>query len=219
MGRRPGRCYRYLSKKAYPKSRFNRGVPDSKIQIFDLGRRKAGVLEFPLLVNCISNERENLSAEALEAARICANKYMVKHAGKDNFHLRVRVYPFHVLRINKMLSCAGADRLQTGMRGSFGKPYGRAARVVFNQPILSIRTKESFKDVAVEALRRAKNKFPGHQEIQVSSKFGFTNMLNDEFNNLRENGRIILRGGSFSVIREKGSIDNFKRNLEQAANN
>ena len=35
---------------------------------------------------------------------------MVKAAGKDNFHLRVRLHPYHVLRINKMLSCAGADR-------------------------------------------------------------------------------------------------------------
>ena len=35
---------------------------------------------------------------------------------QDAFHLRVRVHPYHVLRINKMLSCAGADRLQTGAR-------------------------------------------------------------------------------------------------------
>ena len=47
---------------------------------------------------------------------------MVKHTAKDQFHIRIRVHPFHVLRINKMLSCAGADRLQTGMRGAFGKP-------------------------------------------------------------------------------------------------
>jgi hypothetical protein len=39
-------------------------------------------------------------------------QYMVKHTAKDQFHIRVRVHPFHVLRINKMLSCAGADRLQ-----------------------------------------------------------------------------------------------------------
>ncbi len=45
---------------------------------------------------------------ALEAARICANKYMVKTCGKDGF--RVRLHPFHVIRINKMLSCAGADK-------------------------------------------------------------------------------------------------------------
>jgi large subunit ribosomal protein L10e len=63
-----------------------------------------------------SGEYEQLSSEALEAGRIVVNKYMSKIAGKDSFHLRVRLHPFHVLRINKMLSCAGADRLQTGMR-------------------------------------------------------------------------------------------------------
>jgi large subunit ribosomal protein L10e len=54
---------------------------------------------------------------------------MIKKAGKDNFHLRCRVHPWHVLRINKMLSCAGADRLQSGMRGAYGKPLGKSARV------------------------------------------------------------------------------------------
>ncbi len=83
-----------------------------------------------------------MTSEALEAARIAANKYMVKNAGKDTFHLRVRVHPFHVLRINKMLSCAGADRLQTGMRGAFGKPQGVCARVAIGQVLLSIRCKD-----------------------------------------------------------------------------
>lgn len=79
-----------------------------------MGRKKAGVDEFPLCVHMVSNELEQLSSEALEAARICANKYISKTTGKDSFHMRVRVHPFHVNRINKMLSCAGADRLQQG---------------------------------------------------------------------------------------------------------
>jgi large subunit ribosomal protein L10e len=66
--------------------------------------------EFPFCCHLVSDEYEQLSSEALEAARICANKYVTKTSGKDSFHLRVRVHPFHVLRINKMLSCAGADR-------------------------------------------------------------------------------------------------------------
>ncbi|KAI4751879.1 ribosomal protein L10e, partial [Aureobasidium sp. EXF-8846] len=124
MARRPARW-----NKPYPKSRFNRGVPDPKIRIFDLGRKRAGVDEFPLCIHLVSNEYEQLSSEALEAARICANKYMVKTGGgKDSFHLRVRAHPYHVVRINKMLSCAGADRLQTGMRGAWGKPNGTVAR-------------------------------------------------------------------------------------------
>ncbi len=110
MGRRPARCYRYCKNKPYPKSRFCRGVPEPKIKIFDLGRRRATVDEFPVCVHLISDEYQQLSSESLEAARICANKYITKVCGKDSFHLRVRVHPFHVIRINKMLSCAGADR-------------------------------------------------------------------------------------------------------------
>lgn len=129
MGRRPARCYRQIKNKPYPKSRFCRGVPDSKIRIYDAGNKRADVDLFPSIIHMVSWEKENVSSECLEAARVAANKYMVKHAGKDLFHMRVRVHPFHVLRINKMLSCAGADRLQTGMRGAFGKPQGTCARV------------------------------------------------------------------------------------------
>ena len=60
MGRRPARCYRYCKNKPYPKSRFNRGVPDGKIRIFDLGKKKAAVDEFPLCVHLVSNEREQV---------------------------------------------------------------------------------------------------------------------------------------------------------------
>lgn len=102
--------YRYCKNKPYPKSRFCRGVPDAKIRIFDLGRKKALVDDFPLCVHLVSDEYEQLSSEALEAGRICANKYLVKFCGKDQFHIRMRLHPFHVIRINKMLSCAGADR-------------------------------------------------------------------------------------------------------------
>ena len=118
---------------------------DPKIRIFDLGRKRAGVDEFPLSVHFVSDELEQLSSEALEAARICCNKYLVKNCGKEGFHIRVRVHPFHVLRINKMLSCAGADRLQTGMRGAYGKAHGTTARVRIGQILLSVRSHDKFK--------------------------------------------------------------------------
>ena len=69
-------------------------------------------------------------------------RYLVKVAGKEGFHLRVRAHPYHVVRINKMLSCAGADRLQTGMRGAWGKPKGTVARVNIGQILLSVRTRD-----------------------------------------------------------------------------
>jgi large subunit ribosomal protein L10e len=161
MGRRPARCYRYQKGKPYPKSRYCRGVPDSKIRIYDIGRKKAAYNEFPVCVHLVSGEKEQITSEALEAARIAANKYMTVKAGKEAFHMRIRVHPWHVLRINKMLSCAGADRLQQGMRGAFGKPYGRSARVNIGAIIMSIRTTATHLKTAQEALRRSMFKFPG----------------------------------------------------------
>ena len=85
--------------------------------------------QFPFVAHLVSDEKEQISSEAMEAARVACNKYMIKTCGKDGFHIRTRCHPHHVIRQNKMLSCAGADRLQTGMRGAFGKPEGVCARV------------------------------------------------------------------------------------------
>merc|ERR1712108_103463 len=117
---------------------------------------------------------EQLSAEALEAGRICCNKYMVKHTAKDQFHIKIRVHPFHVLRINKMLSCAGADRLQTGMRGAFGK----------------------HKDAVIEALRRTKFKFPGRQKIYISKEWGFTKWDRTVYYDMKAEGRLVNDGAN-----------------------
>ena len=161
MGRRPSRCYRYQKNKPYPKSRFNRGVPDPKLRIYDNGAKKARHDQFPSCVHLVCYEKEQLTSEALEAARIACNKYMVKYCGKMGFHLRMRAHPYHVVRINKMLSCAGADRLQQGMRGAFGKALCKSARVNIGSILMSVRTTEENTKHAAESLRRAKFKFPG----------------------------------------------------------
>eukprot|EP00048_Salpingoeca_helianthica_P014265 m.220886 g.220886 ORF g.220886 m.220886 type:complete len:221 (-) comp15671_c0_seq1:74-736(-) len=213
MGRRPARCYRYCKNKPYPKTRYNRGVPDAKIRIFDLGRKKAAVDEFPLCVHLVSNEYEQLSSEALEAGRVCSNKYLVKTVGKDAFHIRVRVHPYHVIRINKMLSCAGADRLQTGMRGAFGKPEGKVARVNIGQPIMSIRAKDAHKAEVVESLRRAKFKFPGRQLVIVSRNWGFTKHTREQYAALKENNRLIPDGAGVKVLNGRGSLTQWKKHV------
>lgn len=56
-------------------------------------------------------------------------------------------------------------RLQTGMRGAFGKPLGTVARVRIGQPIMSVRSSDRFKAAVIESLRRAKFKFPGRQKV------------------------------------------------------
>jgi len=213
MGRRPARCYRYCKNKPYPKSRYCRGVPDAKIRIFDLGRKTAHVDDFPSCIHMVSLEKEQISSEALEAARICANKYIVKMCGKESFHMRVRAHPYHVLRINKMLSCAGADRLQTGMRGAFGKPQGLVARVEIGQPLISIRCKEANSHHVMEALRRSKFKFPGRQAIITSVKWGFTRLTHEEYKSKRAANEISPDGAYCQFLNNHGPIKNWiKRN-------
>merc|ERR1712048_499320 len=216
MARRPARCYRYCKNKPYPKSRFNRGVPDPKIRIFDLGRKRANVDDFPLCIHMVSNEYEQLSSEALEAARICANKYLVKITGKEGSHLRVRAHPYHVVRINKMLSCAGADRLQTGMRGAFGKPYDSVARVNIGQILLSVRTRDSNRANAIEALRRSQYKFPGRQKIIVSKNWGFTPLRREEYIEKRRAGQVRIDGAYVQFLRNKGPLEYNMRRFPDA---
>lgn len=206
MGRRPAKCYRCCRGKPYPKSRYNRGVPDPKIRIYDIGQKKGETDSLPFVVHIVSDEVEQISSEALEAARIAANKYLTKTIGKDHFHMRCRVHPWHVIRINKMLSCAGADRLQTGMRNAFGKSYGKVARVKIGSILYSVRIREQDVKKALEAFRRAKNKFPGRQKIVLSNKWGFTSFTRLEYQRLKAEGRLKNDGSNVKLIKQKGPL-------------
>jgi large subunit ribosomal protein L10e len=165
-------------------------VPDPKIRLYDIGKKKSQWDDFPCCVHLVSKEKEMISSESLESARIAANKYMTTKTGKDAFHMRIRVHPWHTVRINKMLSCAGADRLQQGMRQAFGKPYIKTARVAIDQVLMSIRTKPNFVEHAKEALNRARFKFAGRQIVFVSRKYGFTKHVMSEFYRLQKKGEI-----------------------------
>merc|ERR1712170_336517 len=100
-------------------------------------------------------------------------------------------HPYHVLRANKMLSCAGADRLSSGMRHSYGKPIGVAARVDIGQILLSVRSKDAAEKHVIEAIRRGKFKFAGRQKI-LSLKWGFTKYPREEYVALRKAEFLLL---------------------------
>jgi len=107
-----------------------------------------------------------------------------------------------------MLSCAGADRLQTGMRHAFGKPQGLVARVNIKQILMSVRTKPASVPDVLEALRRCKYKFPGRQQILVSNKWGFTKFDQAEYKTLRAQNRIIPDGAHCQAKTTSGPLEN-----------
>ena len=126
--------------------------------------------------------------------------------------MRVRAHPYHVVRINKMLSCAGADRLQTGMRGAWGKPNGTVARVNIGQILLSVRTRDSHRATAIEALRRSQYKFPGRQKIIVSKNWGFTPLRREEYLEKRAEGKVKIDGAYVQFLSNHGPLrENIRR--------
>lgn len=178
----------------------------SQIRIFDCGNKKASVDQFPFVAHLVSDEKEQISSNALEAARVACNKYLIKHCGKEAYHIRTRVHPFHVIRQNKMLSCAGADRLSSGMRHSYGKPMERAARVSIGQAVLSVRAKDANAESVIVALRRAKFKFPGRQKILRSAKWGFTKFERETYVKGRQEKWLEAAGSAVKYIPTKGRI-------------
>uniref|UniRef100_A0ABI7VWP1 Ribosomal protein L10e/L16 domain-containing protein n=1 Tax=Felis catus TaxID=9685 RepID=A0ABI7VWP1_FELCA len=104
----------------------------------------------------------------------------------------------------------GRLQLQTGMRGAFGKPQGTVARVHIGQVIMSIRTKLQNKEHVIEALRRAKFKFPGRQKIHISKKWGFTKFNADEFEDMVAEKRLIPDGCGVKYIPNRGPLDKWR---------
>lgn len=132
-------------------------MPHLNLNVYTMGDQKKG---FDTEYSFIADHDIQLRDQTLEAARQAANKYLEKFI-PNQYHLRVLVFPHNVIRENKMIAGAGADRLQKGMRKAFGRATTRAARVRGGQSILRIRINKANLLHLKEALRRARAKLSG----------------------------------------------------------
>ncbi|MEA3558532.1 MAG: 50S ribosomal protein L16 [Candidatus Thermoplasmatota archaeon] len=157
MPRKPNSMYRQIRGQAFTRREYTGGVPLPRIQQYVMGNRTT---KFPLTYHLIIREGCQIRHTALEAARIAANRYIQRKAGAQNYKLVVRVYPHHILRENKQATGAGADRVSQGMRSSFGKNVGTAARVKAGQEVMTITVPENMGEPAKVALKKASQKLP-----------------------------------------------------------
>lgn len=148
--------YRAVKGQSYTRTEFVKGFPPPKITKFTMGNAK-GNYEYE--ARLIALEAAQIRHNALEAARVAANRPLMEKL-VDKYCLRVYPYPHTILRENKMIFGAHADRLQDGMRRSFGKPIGTAARVKPNQTIISVSVNADGIEIAKEALKRGSAKLP-----------------------------------------------------------
>ncbi|MBI2233215.1 MAG: 50S ribosomal protein L16 [Candidatus Aenigmarchaeota archaeon] len=170
MALRPGRCYRRLERpytrqsRKTPRKGYVKGVPKPKITEFELGTKG----DYDNALFLVSERDVQIRHNALESSRITAVQALEKNIGKGAaFFLKIRVYPHHVLRENALATGAGADRFQQGMRMSFGKPIGTAARVRKGQKIMEVRVNKAGIGVAQTALKKAGYKLPTPTRISI----------------------------------------------------
>jgi len=164
MSRKPARMIRYIRGQATTRREYMGGVPASRLTQFVIGNKTA---KFPVQLSLTANEKCQLRHNALESARISANKALEKNIGSANYCLYIKVYPHIVIRENKQASGAGADRVSMGMRRAYGKPVGTAARVKVNQVLMTLDTTEQFFTPAKDALRKASMKLSGSCTINI----------------------------------------------------
>lgn len=145
--RRPWRCYSSWSRRPFQYKRssnrrreFARGGAQSKIQRYWGGNKEVPWDQWELTVGLKVNHQVQISANTLEAIRITVNGALQKRLGRSNYRFRVRPKPFQKYRENRMLAFAGADRVQSGMRNSFGRSTGVCARVRAGQIICEVGT-------------------------------------------------------------------------------
>ncbi len=117
------------------KKSFIKVVPPQKIVKFDMGNQKlVSDGKLPYRLSVVSTENIQIRHNALEACRQFINKKLDKELS-GQYHFKIIPYPHHIQRENKMITGAGADRMQTGMQLSFGKSMGKAAIVKANKEI------------------------------------------------------------------------------------
>lgn len=171
MGLRPAKCYKGTDKPAYTRTavkvhrrNYIGATPGLKIRQFNMGNPTK---EFTHIIDLVSMESAQVRDNALESTRIIVNRYLTKKLGKDGFFMRIRVYPYQILRENKQAQGAGADRVTKGMAHPFGKPIGRAARVRKGQKIMSLLVDENAVDIAKTAMERARSRMPCKVKVLV----------------------------------------------------
>ncbi len=173
MGLRPGHCYSSKKDRAFSRvavkvhrKNYIGAVPGLRTRQFNMGNPTK---KFSHILDLVVKEHKQVRDNAIESARITINRFLHNRLGADNYFMRIRPYPFQLLRENKQAQGAGADRVSQGMSLSFGTIIGRAIRVRPGQKIISILVDEKDTAVAKEALLRANARMPVRLGVRIGT--------------------------------------------------
>ena len=114
-------------------------IPPQKIVKFNMGDYQGFEQgKYKIKITLSAGENIQIRDFALEDIRQSLNKDMTKLAQK-NFFLRINVYHHNILRNNRIFSGGSkGERVQTGMKHSFGSSEGRAAIIKKGKSIFTV---------------------------------------------------------------------------------
>jgi large subunit ribosomal protein L10e len=164
----------YSKKKVVPYTRtskkksksFIKTIPQQKIVKFSMGKESLfNKGRFPHHLILIADEKVQIRHNAFEACRQFINKKMDTLLG-GQYLFKVIPFSHHIQRENKMLTGAGADRMQTGMQLAFGKATGKAAIVKKGSRIffLAVQNPRAV-SIIRKVLKQVKPKLPCKSKI------------------------------------------------------
>lgn len=156
----------YTRKSAKRKRAYIKAVPPNKLVKYNMGDKKSSISGgHPYTVRLLSIEGAQMRDNSLESCRTTINKSLDKDA-PGMYYFIIKVYPHHILRDNKTAAGAGADRLSSGMKHSFGTTVGRAALIKPGKEIFFIScANEKTAQAARKALEKVKPKIPFRSKI------------------------------------------------------
>ena len=164
MALRPARTFRVIRGPAFtryskrkPRKSYVKSMPHKNLNTFETGVLKQ---DYDLRALLIAKEPVRVRDNAIEAARQMANRHLEK-AITGNYKFYVRKYPHEILRENRMLSGAGADRISKGMRLSFGKPNDLAAKFRVGDIVFEVKSYSANTGLITQAFRKAGQKMSG----------------------------------------------------------
>ena len=167
MAEKPASMYRDIDKPAYTRREYITGIPGSKIAQHQMGDKEADPDDYPVQISLVVEESVQLRHGSMEASRLSANRHLIKELGEGNYKMVLRKFPHQVIRENKQATGAGADRVSDGMRQSFGKIVGTAARIQSGEQLFTAYCDVDQADAVKEAYRRAYNKITPPCRIKV----------------------------------------------------
>ncbi|MAG15706.1 50S ribosomal protein L16 [Candidatus Woesearchaeota archaeon] len=157
------RPYTRISK--FRKKSFIRITPARKIVRFNMGEERKRKYSLDL----VSKASVQIRQEAIESARMTSLRWLEKNV-PGKFFFRIRKYPYHILRENPLAAGAGADRVSTGMKQSFGKPIGVALQLKKGEKLFTVTVNEANLEIARKALQRATKKMPCGFTIKINKE-------------------------------------------------